>query len=73
MRVTSAINEYDAHFRALSRIEAGIPIRRKVDIPYRGGILDDEPPLFDFSDCLFPKRAEVNLDHCNKSLCPALN
>ena len=73
MRVTPPVSEDDAHFHALPRVEADIPIIRKVDIPFRGGILDGEPPPFDFSDCFFPKRPEVNLDHCDKSLCPPLD
>jgi hypothetical protein len=73
MRMAPAVSEDDAHFHALSRIEAGIPITCKVDIPFRGRVLDDEPPSFDFSNCLSPKLPEVDRNHCGESLYPSLN
>ena len=73
MRMAPAVNEDDAHFHALSRKEAGIPIIGKVDIPFRGRVLDDEPPSFDFSNCLTPKLPEVDHNHCDKSLYYSLN
>lgn len=73
MRVTPPVSEDDAHFHVLSRIEAGIPMSRKVDISFRSRILNDKFPTFDFSNCLFSNSLEINLEYCDKCLCPSLN